>query len=182
MYGLVNRAIEQMVCSKFGPETWESIRQRAGLDVDGFIALRTYPDEVTYKLVGAASEVLNLAPAAVLEAFGEYWILETARTSYAGLMEISGRTLPEFLQNLDQMHSRLGLTFKHYTPPSFQCTDVQPGSLVLHYRSTRNGLLPFVIGLVKGLGQWFGTPAAVEVLSRREEGADHDTLLITMAA
>jgi two-component system chemotaxis sensor kinase CheA len=33
------------------------------------------PDEVTYKLVGAASEVLGIPPNQVLEAFGEYWII-----------------------------------------------------------------------------------------------------------
>ena len=97
-------------------------------------------------------------------------------------MRLSGRTLPEFLQNLDQMHSRLALTFKHMQPPSFTCTDVTPTSLVLHYHSTRAGLLPFVVGLVKGLGAYFQTPAQVEILATREAGAPNDSLRVTMEA
>jgi hypothetical protein len=43
MYGLVNRAVEQMVKEKFGVETWHAIQVRAGLEDEGFLALRTYP-------------------------------------------------------------------------------------------------------------------------------------------
>jgi len=182
MYGLINRAVEQMVTSKFGPETWAEVRSRAGLDDEGFLALRLYPDDVTYRLVGAASEVLNLPAATVLEAFGEYWVLETAQASYGELMKMSGRSLPDFLQNLDHMHTRLGMTFKEMRPPSFECTDITDQSLVLHYHSTRSGLLPFVVGRVKGLGQCYQTAATVDIPQSREQGADHDTLRVTMVA
>jgi hypothetical protein len=182
VYGLVNRAVEQMVTSKFGLETWQQICEKAGVPSDGFIALGTYPDEHTYQLVGAASEVLGLPAEAVLEAFGEHWVLQTARVSYGEIMALSGRSLPEFLQNLDHMHSRLELTFPRMQAPSFECTDVTEHSLTLHYHSARKGLLPFVVGLVKGLGQWFNTPATVEIIGRREDGAPHDTLLVTLGA
>ena len=182
MYGLVNRSVEQMVRSRFGETAWATIRAKAGVDIDGFVALKSYPDEMTYRMVGAASEVLGLPPAQVLEAFGEYWVLETAQKGYGDVMKMSGRTFPEFLQNLDQMHSRLSLTFKHYVPPSFECTDVTSDSLVLHYHSSRTGLLPFVVGLVKGLARWFNTPATVEVLQSRDQGADHDALLVKFGA
>ncbi len=180
MYGLVNRAVEQMVKEKFGVDTWQAIQARAGLEDEGFLALRTYPDDITYRLVGAASDHLGIPAPAVLEAFGEYWVMATAKASYGDLMRLSGRTLPEFLQNLDQMHSRLALTFKEMRPPSFTCSDVTPTSLVLHYHSTRDGLLPFVVGLVKGLSAYFETPARVDVLTSRAAGDDSDTLRVTM--
>lgn len=182
MYGLVNRAVEQMVRERFGAERWHAIQARAGLEDEGFLALRTYPDDVTYRLVVAASEELGLPAPAVLEAFGEYWVQATAQASYGDLMRLSGRTLPEFLQNLDQMHSRLALTFKQMQPPSFRCSDVTPESLVLHYHSERAGLLPFVVGLVKGLGTYFETPVRVEVVSSRDAGAAGDSLRVHMGA
>lgn len=182
MYGLVNRAVEQMVRERFGAERWHAIQARAGLEDEGFLALRTYPDEVTYRLVAAASAELGVPAPAVLEAFGEYWVAATAQASYGDLMRLSGRTLPEFLQNLDQMHSRLALTFTQMQPPSFTCSDVTPASLVLHYHSARPGLLPFVVGLVKGLGEYFGTPARVEILAARESGAPCDSMRVTMGA
>ena len=33
MYGLVNRAVEDLVCTNFGEETWEKIKEKAGVDV-----------------------------------------------------------------------------------------------------------------------------------------------------
>lgn len=169
-----------MVRERFGEPTWQAILSRAGMDDDGFQALRIYPDDVTYRLVGAASEELALPAPTVLEAFGEYWVSRTARESYGDLMRLSGGSLAEFLQNLDQMHSRLALTFKEMRPPSFKCTEVGPESLLLHYDSERAGLLPFVVGLVKGLGAFFDTPVRIEVVDSRDAGAAHDILRVHM--
>ena len=59
MYGLVNKAVEDLVCSKFGEETWNKILEEAGVDVDSFVSMEAYPDAVTYKLIHAASTVLE---------------------------------------------------------------------------------------------------------------------------
>ena len=71
MYGLVNRAIQDPVRERFGEDAWEEIKSKAGVDVDVFLSIEGHPDDVSYALVPAASEVLGLAPEAVLEAFGE---------------------------------------------------------------------------------------------------------------
>ena len=47
MYGLVNRALEDMISEVHGPETWEHIKGKAGVDVEMFISTEGYPDEVT---------------------------------------------------------------------------------------------------------------------------------------
>ena len=56
MYGLVNQTVEDVVRHGFSDAAWT--RDSA-------------PDEVTYKLVGAAAEGLEHDAAQVLEAFGE---------------------------------------------------------------------------------------------------------------
>ena len=57
MYGLVNQALEDFVRQGFGNPAWDRVRQGAGIPEDMFIAMDGYPDETTYKLVGAATEV-----------------------------------------------------------------------------------------------------------------------------
>lgn len=37
MYGLVNKAIEGLVCDHYGEETWEKIKAKANVDIDTFI-------------------------------------------------------------------------------------------------------------------------------------------------
>ena len=110
MYGLVNQAVQGMVIAGFGEDIWERIKRDAGVDLDAFVSMESYDDSITYSLVEAGSAVLNLSPEAILRAFGEYWVLETAAEGYAELMQAAGSTLPEFIGNLDQLHSRVLMT------------------------------------------------------------------------
>lgn len=174
MYGLVNKAIEEMVCSQFDDTTWETIKKKADVKTEAFVSMEGYPDEVTYRLVGAASEVLGLSPAEVMHAFGKYWVQYTAREGYGELMEMNGEDLPEFLENLDDLHARVGVMFPKLQPPSFDCDEEAEDELTLHYHSERDGLAPMVMGLIEGLGERFETEVDVNQTHSREEGADHD--------
>jgi hypothetical protein len=178
MYGLVNKAIHDMVCSQFGEETWQQIRQKAEIETETFLSMEGYPDDITHRLVKAASAVLGLPPAAIMQAFGEFWVKYTAEEGYGELMDMSGDNLPEFLQNLDALHARVGITFPKLQPPSFDCTETDEDALTLEYHSEREGLAPMVVGLVKGLGSRFDTEVEVTQTQSREDGADHDEFSI----
>lgn len=171
---MVNKSIESMVRKGHGDAVWEDIKARAGVTTLSFISNEPYPDEITYQLVGAASEVLGLPAAQILETFGEHWVLSTAQESYSDMMASTGRTLPEFLANLNNMHVRIGMIFPKLKPPRFECSDVTASSLRLHHYTHRGGMAHFTSGLVKGLGKLFGTPATVVLTESRENGADHD--------
>lgn len=178
MYGLVNKALEEMLVSERGEDAWERIKAEAGVDVEMFLTNEAYPDEVTYSLAGAASKVLGVGVPELLERFGMHWVLKTAPGGYGQLMDSGGKTLAEFLKNLPGFHTRVGLIFPHLAPPVFACSDVGPHGLRLHYRSHRAGLTPFVTGLLKGLGQRFRTPLTVTHVVARGEAADHDEFLV----
>jgi hypothetical protein len=178
MYGMVNKAIEQMVCASHGESVWEAIKAKAEVTVDVFISNEPYDDAITLRLVGAASEILGLPAETVLKAFGRFWVLETAQKSYGPLMQSSGRNLAEFLVNLDHLHTRVQLVFPKLLPPRIECHDVTATTLQLRYFSHRPGLAPFVVGLVEGLGEMFATPAQVEQVGWKGRGLDHDAFLV----
>lgn len=178
MYGLVNKAVVDLVTTKFGVEAWNEIKKKADVDIDVFISMDAYDDDITYRLVGAASEVLKLAPEQVLEAFGEYWVLYTAQ-SYGPLLEASGRTLKEFLSNLDAMHARVAMTMPALRPPRFRLIEVDTSLMKLEYISTRKGLAPMVVGLLKGLAARFDTK--VEIAHEPREGHDEFTIRVLAA-
>jgi Haem-NO-binding len=94
------------------------------------------------------------------------------------MMDMSGDTLPEFLENLDNLHARVGVSFPKLQPPSFECSDIEEDSLSLHYRSNREGLAPMVFGLVKGLGTRFDTEVDITQTQSRDDGAEHDEFLV----
>ena len=179
MYGLVNKAIADMVRSQFGEETWQEIRQLAAVENDTFLSMEGYPDDVTHRLVKAGSQVLGLSSSQIMQAFGEFWVQFTATEGYGELMDMSGDNLPEFLQNLDSLHARVGVSFPKLKPPSFESYEGKnENELTLEYRSEREGLAPRVFGLVKGLGDRFDTDVEVAQTQSRDEGAEHDEFII----
>lgn len=174
MYGLVNRAVHELVVTAFGQSTWEEVCRDVGIDPVGFVAMESYPDELTYDMVGSVSARTGMTPSAVLEAFGEYWVKYTGLQGYGALMRTAGSTMPEFLSNLDALHARVAATYDRLRPPSFATEIEDERSLVLHYYSHRPGLTPLVVGLLKGLGELLETSVEVEVLRSRDGGHDHD--------
>ena len=60
MYGIVNKAIQGLVTEQFGEQVWNKVKESSGVNIDTFLSSESYPDETTYKLAGAASEVLNI--------------------------------------------------------------------------------------------------------------------------
>lgn len=179
MYGMVNKAVEEMVCALHGESMWEKVKERAGVEVEVFISNEGYPDEMSYRLIAAASELSGTPAPQLLETFGEYWVLNTARGGYGELMNAGGKGLSEFLLNLPNFHARVSMIFPQLRPPRFKVSDVAGRSLQLHYYTHRAGLVPFVVGLLKGLGKLFNTPVkTVTLLSSREQGSDHDTFLV----
>lgn len=182
MYGLVNQAIRDMIVVNHGEEVWTRVRRRADVELEQFEGMEAYPDDLTHRLVMAASVELQADPHALLRAFGEFWVNYTASEGYGSLMNMAGSTLPEFLHNLDDLHARVGVNFPQLVPPSFDAEDQEEGSMHLHYHSKREGLAPMVIGLVEGLGGRFDTPVEVEQLACRSDGADHDVFAVRYRA
>jgi hypothetical protein len=181
VYGLVNRAVQDLVLSRHGELTWESIKARAGCPEATFVTMSTYPDEITYSLVAAASEVLDVEPAVILEAFGEYWMEYSAEAGYGDLLAMMGDDLVTFLDELDHMHDRLRTSFPELNPPSIYLSDTADHSFVLHYVSDRGGLTPFMVGLLRGAARRFGQQVEIELQRSKEAGADHDEFLVRMS-
>jgi hypothetical protein len=155
MYGLINQAVKDLITQNYGEESWEEIKNLANVDIEEFVGMSTYPDSMTYQLVGAASQKLGLSQEEILVAFGEYWILFTAEKGYGPILSAAGDNFLEFLQNLNQLHSRIQTMMPELEPPRFECTDITDHSLRFHYHSNRPGLSDLVMGLLNGLGKRF---------------------------
>jgi len=155
VYGLINSSLQRMIREKFGEEQWIRVFSASGVPEDSFLSMRSYDDAITYDLVTAASAVLGAPVEACLEMFGEWWVLQTAARSYGPLMDAAGQDLVQFLSNMNALHDRITGTFVNYVPPEFRVETVEGGRHRIHYISKRQGLTPFVVGLLKGLATRF---------------------------
>jgi hypothetical protein len=174
MYGIINRAIEELVIENFGNENWLAVKAYSGVDIDFFLSNEPYDDDITYKLASSVAAVMNIPLPTVMEVFGEWWVLRTSKEKYGGLMEAGGSGLKEFLHNLPAFHSRVMLIYPKLTPPEFRVSDETEHSIHVHYYSKRVGLQDFVRGLLTGLGKMFNTPAVVQLIQSRDDGSDHE--------
>ena len=180
MYGLVKQGLEHMVCERYGEEAWSRIKKRAGVDIEMFIGMHVYPDEVIYGLLESASTILDVPAAALLQAFGEYWLTFTALSGHNHLLDMAGSSLAEFLENLDTLHAVLVEGFPEMLAPTFSYQRVSPTEFDLHYHSERPGLAPMVMGLVNALAERFHDRVAITHQQIRDEQHDHDILRIRM--
>lgn len=179
MYGIVNKAIQDLVTENYGEQKWENILERSGIEEDFFISNQPYDDDITFKLAIAVSDEMNITVSQVLIAFGEWWVVRTTTERYGGLMKSGGTNLREFLMNLPLFHNRVMLIYPKLTPPEFKVTHISEKSINLHYFSKRKGLQEFVRGLIQGLGILFQTPTTIELLETRDVGDSHEVFKVS---
>ena len=179
MYGLVNKAIKDLVTDNHGDEAWQKVCDIADFHEGDFISMSPYPDKLTFDLVGAVCQVLKADANDILEAFGEYWILYTADQGYGNLMNLTGKTFVEFLGNLDMLHSRISNMMPELRPPMFKTRNETDNSVELEYRSHRDGLVPMLYGLIKGLGKRFEIEVKIELIEERSSVEEPHVFKIT---
>lgn len=92
MYGLVNTAIADLTRSVGGEAAWARVCALADVPDATFVGMTAYPDDVTYRLVAAASSVLDLPAEQVLTAFGRHWVQYTAQQGWGPLLQAAGST------------------------------------------------------------------------------------------
>ena len=44
MYGIINKALEELVTETFGNQVWENIKIKSKIDIDYFISNQSYND------------------------------------------------------------------------------------------------------------------------------------------
>lgn len=160
MYGMLCKAVQDVVVASGGVPAWADVCRLA--ECDGhFESMVQYPDEFAARLFQSAASVLGIAGAEFMERVGEHWIQYTASAGYGDLLDALGSSLFEALHNLDSLHTRVGLSFPELMPPSFTCREVTGVHVLLDYRSTRRGLAPLVMGLVRGLASRYGVDVDV---------------------
>lgn len=169
MYGLVNQAVKDLVQSKFGDEAWSEICKTAKIQSNDFVAMQYYPDTLTYELVGAASKHLKLDPHVILTEFGKHWVLFTAKNGYGPLMDLFGNDYKTCLNNLNNLHARMGMSLPQLTPPRFVFTEVDSKTYQVEYQSKRAGLSPMVLGLLQGLAEKYGEKVTIEHIEGTSE-------------
>ena len=117
MYGVINKSLRDMVTEGHGDAVWEQVLAKAGVPSHSFLAMRSYDDEITFRLAVAASDALGIDVDTALHAFGQHWVNHTLARDYDALARSTGSTMLEFLGNLNALHDRISTTLRMASGP-----------------------------------------------------------------
>ena len=169
MYGMIHRAMRQMVHEELGEEAWLALEQKLAIGPTELLTGMVYDDALTLQIVAEAAARLNLSVEQCLFAFGQYWVRFAGQGSLSSIMKFTGQNLASFIAILDPLHLAVGAAMPGARLPSFATLENAPGHLVVEYRSDRAGLESFVLGLLQGLMDRFQARGDIEVLHRGEK-------------
>ena len=177
MYGVIYKAIEQYIVDNFGNNAWTKITVDGNITIDTAIMEQPYNDETHYKLAEFTAKYANKPVDEILYGFGEY-IIKVTSENYSIVMESRGNNLRDYLINLPNFHNRIMLIYPELTPPEFRVSNIEDGCILLHYISTRTGMLPFIKGYLSGLMKAFNENPSVTVIDRDDENDKEYTFKI----
>ena len=129
--------------------------------------------------------IIGFDQPSILEMFGAQFLLWCREYGHSQTLKLLGRSLQDFLGNLDSLHDNFSTLYPQMTAPSFRCS---PGrrtnEFFLHYHSQREGLEHMVVGIVKAIARdYFKTEVRITLLTKKgDDGNDHSIFTVQEVA
>ena len=150
MKGVIIKAIEKLVIKISDIETWEKILVEAGFDKNTvFLMNNDISDDKILNIISVISEILNIEPDKVFDAFGDFWINDFTSDIYSPFYE-GINDAKTFLKQLDSIHVEITNMIPNAKPPRFTYEEPDEKTLIVTYVSERSVVNLFV-SISKGL-------------------------------
>lgn len=168
MHGLINRSIQCFIGDTYGPQAWIQIADAAGVGADGFEAMLTYDDPVSYAVLDAAAERLSRSRDSILEDLGTYLVSHPNTEPLRRLLRFGGVTFVEFLHSLDDLQGRGRMAVPDLDLPALELLEHRPDRFTLHCRSRNSGLGHVIVGVLRAMADDYGALAMLDYQGMRD--------------
>lgn len=177
MHGLMNKAFEAFLTDTFGQIVWHQVLRQADLwdqiGPDGFEALHVYDDEVTCRLVAAATEALGRPLESLLEDMGTYLVSHPRTAPLRRLLRFGGSSYTDFLRSLDDLPGRARLAVPELELPALRLDEGgAAGQFQITCRGCQPGFGHILMGVLRGMADDYGALVVLEHLGRASGGED----------
>lgn len=151
MLGLIFMTWEKYLGDRFGEQLLTDYRSLLGdTSTEVQTASRYYDDELLYKGVGIASQLVHKSADILAREYGRYFIVNALTNKLCSYLLTQVHSGRELLLAMRESHARIQTAFEGATPPAFEYgTTSDPAEIVLIYRSER-GLCPLLLGSIEG--------------------------------
>ncbi|MGI1662723.1 heme NO-binding domain-containing protein [Palleronia sp. KMU-117] len=162
MYGLVNRALQRFLCDTYGAGAWHDIARATGLRLDDFEPLLTYPEELTMKILAAASERLRQSTDDLLEDLGTYLVSHPTYEASRRLLRFGGGSFVDFVHSLDDLPDRARLALPDLVFPRLAVEARSARGFLLTVGPGMQGFSHVLTGVLRGMADDYGALALIE--------------------
>ncbi|HZL10894.1 MAG TPA: heme NO-binding domain-containing protein [Prolixibacteraceae bacterium] len=164
MKGAIANCVKETIVSKFGNPKWEEIMIASGLNAKmTILVIQDIDDDIILNVVENSCKILDLSIEQIADYFGDYWMNSYAVNMYKPYYGTNS-TAKDFFLKLNTIHSRVTNSIPNAKPPRFEYDWENENTLILTYISPR-GLIDFVVGLAKGVGNYFNQKLSVRKIS-----------------
>jgi hypothetical protein len=170
MYGLVNRALQRFLCDTYGDAVWDDIARAAGLRIDTFEPLATYPEDLSRLILKTAAARLRQHPDDVLEDLGTHLVAHRGYEAPRRLLRFGGATFAEFLHSLDDLPDRARLALPDLSFPRLQTVAGPAQRFVVGVEPGLPGFSRLLAGVLRGMADDYGALALIDHASRPDGG------------
>jgi len=168
MHGLINRSLQCFLRDTYSHDTWSRIADTAQLGFDGFEAMLTYEDALTFAVLDAATARLARSRESILEDLGTYLVSHPNVEPLRRLLRFGGVTFVEFLHSLDDLQGRGRLAVPDLDLPALELLEHTPDRFTLHCRSPHPGLGFVAVGILRAMADDYGALAMLEHQGSRD--------------
>ncbi len=156
MHGLINRSIQCFTRDTYGEQVWDQVVERAETDHNGFEAMLSYEDEITYEFLDSLAAVLNRSRQEVMEDIGTYLVSHEKVGAVRRLLRFCGVTFADFLHSLDELHDRVRLAVPDLHIPQLSLREHAAGQFSLTCTWMHPDFGYVVMGLLRGMADDYG--------------------------
>jgi len=166
MKAIIPCCLWELVTERFGKEKWGDILETSGLGRSFFLLEKDdVPDEQVYQVVEATCTVLDISFEQAADAFGEHWMNDFAPRVYPGYLR-RAKCAKDLIVFLPKLHEYVTENIPDAHPPRFELTWEDDKTLIMTYISQRP-LIDFAVGLLRGIGKYYGEALEVTKLGDR---------------
>lgn len=162
MHGLINRSIQSFICDSYTADIWIEIAAKANLEFTEFEAMLTYEDEITPRVLDAASGVLARPRNDIMEDIGAYLVSHPSFESLRRLLRFGGIDFEELLHSLDDLHDRARLAVSDLELPRLELRSHGGGQFSLICEAPVTGYGHVMMGILRVMADDYGALALLE--------------------
>ncbi|NGM68865.1 hypothetical protein G6M89_07545 [Natronolimnobius sp. AArcel1] len=178
MHGILHKTLEEYIVDRTDEETWETIRERAGVEPTLYLQVSHYDDDEFEAILETLASMATQDRAAIERDFGR--TLAPAIRSTFGAYSKADWGILELLANLEAIYGEIAAGNDNLTLPEVS-TERDGETVQLTYRTPRDRhYCHLAHGILEGLVTDFDADAAVEKQACYHDGNDCCEFTVTL--